>query len=110
MMPLLQSGALNRRVEIHTPTETLDNYGTVTLTYTLTERAWASIRPVAVSEIPVDEELQATTITEITVRYTTDLAPRCRIVYGSRTWEVLGVRDVDDAHVLMVASCREIAP
>jgi head-tail adaptor len=110
MLPRLAAGKLNRLVEIHTPVETIDSLGTVTLTYVLASRQWAAIQELGVSEIMVEEELQAVNMTDITLRYNSAIVPRARLISGNRTWEVVGVRDLNDAHVTLVATCREIAP
>lgn len=90
--------------------ETVDEYGEPVLSEIPVMTLWASIEPIA--ELQLREVLAATQTQQeithrITIRHLDGLDARNRIVFGSRTFEILSVASVDERNHKMQLLCKE---
>jgi SPP1 family predicted phage head-tail adaptor len=104
----MNPGVLNCRVDIQTPTLTVDAYNQpVESGYTSTT-TWAEAVTKGGTEFYAAQKLHADCTVVFRIRYRSTVTPQCRVVYGGRTFEVLNVNDVALRHVEMLLSCREV--
>lgn len=93
----MRAGRLRRRVSVQTPVQSLDSYGQPTVTWTEVAQVWAEIKPMRGDEPIRSRVVQGEVTHRITIRYTTDLpGPECRIVYGTRQFNVLERLNFDE--------------
>lgn len=108
----MQAGRLNHRVTFQQPTNSVDDYGQpVPGSFDDVATVWASIRPTGSSERLAASQMQSGQTHVITVRHAASIAAATgawRIVYGSRTFGVVGLpRNPDEAGRWLVFDCVE---
>jgi SPP1 family predicted phage head-tail adaptor len=69
--------------------------------------AWAAIEPAARPAQVDAEAMNDPTTHVVTLRYRAGIAPRMRLLYGSRILDVVAVIDVDERHFWIELQCVE---
>jgi len=95
------------RVTIQQPTETLDALGEPMTTWATYAERWSSIEPTTGSESVIAYQVGATANVKMRMRYTPSITPKMRAVYGSRTFQILAVLDMDDRRAETTLMCVE---
>ena len=108
----MQAGQLTHRVTFQQPGTAVDDYGQpVPGGFDDVATVWASIRPMGSTERLAASQMQSGQTHVITVRHSTALAAAIgswRIVYGARTFGVVGLpRNPDEAGRWLVFDCVE---
>lgn len=108
----MQAGRLNHRVTFQQPTNSVDDYGQpVPGSFDDVATVWAAIRPTGSSERVAAAQMESGQTHVITVRHAASIAAATgawRIVYGSRTFGVVGLpRNPDEAGRWLVFDCVE---
>lgn len=108
----MQAGRLNRRVTFQQPTNAVDDYGQpVPGGFADVATVFAAIRPTGSSERLAASQMQSGQTHVITVRHAASIAAATgawRIVYGARTFGVVGLpRNPDEAGRWLVFDCTE---
>lgn len=103
----MRAGHLRRRIAIQALTEGTDAAGGPTRAYTTFATVWAALEPSNGRESDQADAYTARVTTKITIRYLTGLVPTMRVLYGTRTFNILGVIDVEERHETMVLQCEE---
>ncbi len=91
-------GRLRHRLVLQRRVETLDSYGDAVLTYTAIKTVWGQLRAVSGRERYIAQQAQADVTHEASVRHSSDsesLVAEDRIVFGSRTFDVIANVDPD---------------
>jgi SPP1 family predicted phage head-tail adaptor len=68
---------------------------------------WGAVRPATVKEREVALQQQAVISHIITCRWHSQLAPEARLRFGSRTFEIHGIRNHDERGILARITCTE---
>ncbi len=108
----MQAGQLTHRVTFQQPTNAVDDYGQpVPGGFADVATVFAAIRPMGSSERLAASQMQSGQTHVLTVRHTGSLAAATgawRIVYGSRTFGIVGLpRNPDEAGRWLVFDCVE---
>lgn len=108
----MQAGTLTKRITLQKPGNAVDDYGQpVPGSFDDVATVWASIRPTGSSERLAASQMQSGQTHVITVRHAASIAAATgawRIVYGSRTFGVVGLpRNPDEAGRWLVFDCVE---
>jgi SPP1 family predicted phage head-tail adaptor len=109
----VNAGALRERVTIQTPAlSTADTYGGKAPQWTDVATVWASVKPVggAGNEQVAGRMMLAEAQHVVTVRYTSDLTPKCRFAWtiNTTTRYLYPVQiDVDAMRTSMTCVCQE---
>lgn len=102
------AGSLRHRVTIESPTETQDEYGAVSLTWSTVAVVYAEIVPLTGREKIHAEQQSSDLSHRVTVRYLSGVTPRMRVLFGARVLEVSSVRDIDERRRWTEMLCREV--
>ncbi len=91
--------SLDRRIELQTYTATRSNTGQELLTWSCLAHVWAEVKyPSTKSDEGIEgDQLVATTRAIFTIRHRCDIEPKQRIVYDGKTWDILVVREHNNA-------------
>lgn len=108
----MQAGQLTHRVTFQQPTNAVDDYGQpVPGGFADVATVFAAIRPMGSNERLAAAQMQSGQTHVVTVRHSTALAAAIgswRIVYGSRTFGIVGLpRNPDEAGRWLVFDCLE---
>jgi len=102
-------GMMRKRVTLQNVSAVRDsNYGGVTTSAAAAATVWASIDPISARERLRLGENVAEATHVVKVRYTTNVAQTSRVVYGSRTFEVLSLIDVEERGKVIHLICKEL--
>ena len=109
----MQAGTLTKRIKLQKPGNAVDDYGQpVPGGFADVATVFAAIRPTGSSERLAASQMQSGQTHVITVRHAASIAAATgawRIVYGARTFGVVGLpRNIDEAGRWLVFDCVEL--
>lgn len=106
----MESGKLNKQIDIQQVTVTQSSYGEPVMTYTsFIDGVWARVDPVAGREYYQSKLLLNSIDTRFTIRYTTDeILENMRVVYNDKNYNILSVINIDDANKDVVLMCNRV--
>lgn len=103
----MEIGELKNRITVQKYTETRSNAGQVLKSYTDSVSRWAYIKPLTTREILQAQQISSEITHEVWLRYPLDVTPKDRIAFGLRTFEILGVVNVDEENRFLKLLCKE---
>ena len=102
-------GALRHQLTIKAINTTEDSYGEVTEDPTTTEcTVWGSIEPLSGRELLLAQQIQATVTHRVRIRYHSGLDPSMQIVFGTRTFDILSIINLEERNRELEIMCREV--
>lgn len=108
---MLQAGKLNQRITFERPANAAGSFGHSPPVWVAVAQAWAHIRPMGSNERMAAFQMQSGQTHVVTVRYTPALAAargEWRIVYGTRTFNIVGLpRNIDERNEMLIFDCSE---
>lgn len=107
----MDPGKLRHQVTIQAASGSRDGYGHVTQSWSAITggtNVWAAIEPLSGREALIAQQQQALTTHRITIRHLAGVTPRMRVVFGSRIFNVAGVRNPDERNAWLVLDCVEV--
>ncbi len=103
-------GTLRHRLTLQAPQRTPEDGGTATIAWSHVTDLFARIRPLAGREIVSADGLAARVTHEVTIRMTENVAPQMRFVFGTRTFDIHAVLDIDGRRRWLRCLCEERLP
>lgn len=106
----MRAGSLRQQLTIRTRSTANSGYGTTgTATVTDVATVWGSVEPQRSSESQASQQRGYTRDYLVRVRYSADisLSEANEIGFGSRTLEVIGLRNIDERNREWEIECRE---
>ena len=100
-------GAMRHRVTVEAAVDTAADGGTAARTWAVLGAAWAEIAPERAGAAYRQGRNESQVSHRVRLRYRIDFKTADRILLGSRTFRVLGLTDVDEAHRVLEFTCRE---
>lgn len=105
----VSAGRLNKLMTIQSVTVSRSsNYNEPTETWATATTAWCNLRPVSSTERFEDEQVRETVTHIITLRKYDNLTSNHRFVWNSRTFEVVGMIDIDERNHTQRVNVREV--
>ncbi len=101
---MLQSGIMDQKATIETPTESVNSIGEPTLTYSTFATRWIALLPLSGAERVASMQNEGTVTHRVRMRYTAGLRPKMRLVSEGRTFEIGSIveRGRREEHELLV--------
>jgi SPP1 family predicted phage head-tail adaptor len=104
----MRSGTLRHKITIQSAALSTDTMSaSATENWSTYTTAWAEIKPLKGMEAVEHKKLGQETMHRIWIRYQSGITTAMRIVYGSRTFEIRGVRNPDERNVLLEIMAEE---
>jgi SPP1 family predicted phage head-tail adaptor len=103
----MKIGDLRHRIDLQSYTDYIDIYGKPDRSWTTYATVWAQITPTSNSESIYGLQLSSSTTHAILIRYQPDVAPNHRVLFGSRIFNIEGVRNLDEAQIATALVCQE---
>lgn len=100
-------GRLKHLVSLQKPTRTTDTGGGQAISWSTTAQIYVDIKPISGNESFTQGQLKELLRTEITTRYRADLNTSYRILFGTRTFNIKNVKNVDERNKFYVLTCEE---
>jgi len=101
-------GKLRHYIEIQEHTETRGDQGQIVRDWETVASWWASIDPLSGRELHYAEKVHADARVRIRIRPYDGLTPDHRIKFGTRTYNILDVRDMDERGEMAECMCVEV--
>lgn len=101
---MLQSGIMDQKATIESPTEGTNSIGEPTFTYSTFATRWIALLPLSGAERVASMQNEGTVTHRVRMRYTSGLKPKMRLVSDGRTFEIDSVveRGRREEHELLV--------
>jgi SPP1 family predicted phage head-tail adaptor len=94
---MLKAGELTQRISFQRDgSTTVDDYGQVTRSWATYYTTWASVRPLSGREQEQGMARQASISHRVRIRFKADILHGDRISMGSRTLEIVSIRNIDE--------------
>jgi len=108
----MHAGKMRHLITIQRQTGATDTTGNETLTWATFATVWAWIEPYVGSARAGREEftggqMTALDYTRVHLRYLPGLAPKDRILYGTRTFDIQAVNNRDERNAELELICKE---
>jgi SPP1 family predicted phage head-tail adaptor len=107
-MSFARTGEMRHRITIQATTPTRTAKGAVVDSWSTAWTRWAKIEPLSGNELEIASKVSAEVTHEVTFRYLSGMTAEHRIVYGSRTFNVLSVRNEQERDRRTVCMCTEV--
>lgn len=104
----MDAGKLNREIAIQMKSVTFGGFGEPIDTWVTVFTRWAHVITTGGGEFYAAQKLNETTSCVFSIRFTNRVKTTYRIVYGSKTLEILAINDVDGAHEELLISAKEV--
>lgn len=108
-MKPIKAGDLRHRVTIQQETNTPDSRGGNAVSWAAITNGtcWASVEPMKAYERFQHAQIQHAVTHKVTVRHRTDITAGMRVLFGSRTFEIQGIRRPDERNRYLILECEE---
>ncbi len=105
----MRIGPLRHRVALQSATAVQDEYHENTLTWNTDATVWASVEPMSGRELVSAQQQHAETTHRIRIRYTANVTQESRVIWESRTFEVVSLIDSKEKKRMIELMCKEIS-
>lgn len=103
----MKIGDLRHRVTLESKSVTRDGYGGEVETWSTVATCWAAVEPLVGREFLEGRRLEAEVNTRIRIRYRSGVVPGMRITWGSHTYDIEAVQEVESRRRELRLMCRE---
>jgi SPP1 family predicted phage head-tail adaptor len=103
----IKGGEFRHRIAIQAPTESAGPLGEVTQAWATAITVWGSIAPLRGSEKVQGEQVTAEATHMVKMRYNSTVTPAHRLLFGSRTFDINHIANVDELNKLLEITCTE---
>lgn len=104
----MKSGQLRHRVTVQSLTVTQDEYGAPVETWTTMATVWVSIEPLEGREYFAARQVNAEVTGRIRMRYLPGVLPSMRVLYGTRTFNILSIINPDERKRMTELMVQEV--
>lgn len=91
---MIAAGKLDRRITLQRATSSQDEAGQSIPAWSKVAEVWAQVLPLAAREPFQADQRAAWVDTKFVIRYRADVGPLDRVLYGGRTYDVVGVQEI----------------
>jgi SPP1 family predicted phage head-tail adaptor len=107
----VRAGQLRHRVTLQSPVVSTNSLGEEIIASWADEATVpASIEPLSVREYFAAHQLAMATSHLVRLRARPEVKPKWRVLFGTRTFDVEGIRHVDERGIETQLLCRELTP
>lgn len=106
----MRSGRLRHSVQLQSPAGSRNAVGERTTTWSTVQTVWAGIEPLRANEVIAAAQSQMNITHRIVMRYDSSIAGIThgwRILFGSRVFDIQGVRNIDEKNRVYELLCSE---
>lgn len=104
----MRAGALDKRVTIRKPVQTVNSFNETVTTYTDVATVWAAVEWRSGRRFEEAAKLNAEIQGVIRIRYRTDIRPEWRLKYGNRDIQILSVTNPYERGQELQLNCKEL--
>jgi SPP1 family predicted phage head-tail adaptor len=101
-------GKLRHQVYLQSSTATANEFGENIPTWSTYATVWAEIKPLQGRELENAQQISEKCDYEVFIRYNSSVLATHRIVYGTRTFEINAVLNLEERNEILKLICTEI--
>jgi SPP1 family predicted phage head-tail adaptor len=105
---VVAAGKLGHRIELHSASETSDDYGDVLESWSSYATVWARVMPLQGRELLLAQQVNAELTHQVEIRYNSTVTTTHRVILGSRTLEIVSIINEDERNKNMIMLCKEL--
>lgn len=98
---------MRHQIIIQEKIQTDDGMGGFTETLSTVHETWAAIWPISAKEMRENMRVEANITHNIRIRYRTGVTHAMIILFGSRTFEIKGIVNVEERNIWLDMVCNE---
>jgi SPP1 family predicted phage head-tail adaptor len=102
------AGTLRHKINLQSKTGTPDEYGEPIESWTTYATVRARISPLSGEELIAAQQVQAETTHNVEIRYRAAVTTTNKIIFGSRTLEIVSIVNPDERNKNQILLCREL--
>lgn len=103
----MRAGELRKRITIEQPSRVADGAGELVPGWTLYGVVWAAVEPLSGSEKIQAQQVNANVNIRVTIRYLAGVIPAMRARFGTRTFQIVSVQNIEERNREMDLLCVE---
>ena len=105
----MKAGDLRHYCSIQTPTTAADDFGlSGTVSWSVFGYVWAAIWPVSAKERVSADKVEMVATHRIRIRYLSGILPKMRVMFGSRTFEIVSIVNFEERNIFIDLLCNEV--
>lgn len=104
----MRIGPLRHRIALQSSTPMQGEYGSEELVWSTYATVWASVEPLSGKELLNAQQQQAETTVRVRLRYLSTVTTEHRILYASRTFEIVSLINWMEKNKRIELLCKEI--
>ena len=104
----MKIGKLRHRVSLQSSTATANEFGEKIAAWSAYATVWAEIMPLQGRELENAQQISEKCDYEIFIRYNANVLSTHRVIYGSRTFEIQAVLNINERNEKLKLICTEI--
>lgn len=105
---MVRAGTLRHRVELHSVTETADEYGQAVPSWSVFATVSARVSPGQGREFVLAKQVNAELTHEVEIRYRSGLTTSNRVIHKTRTLEIVSIVNPEERNRNMILLCKEL--
>jgi SPP1 family predicted phage head-tail adaptor len=98
---------LRHIITIQVATITAGSYGSGEKTWGTFAQVWAAMWPQKSQEVVVGDRIEISTHTLVKIRYVAGVLAGMRVLYGTRVFDIVGIRNIDELNREIYLDCVE---
>ena len=95
----MRAGSLRHRITIQEQTETVDAIGGYSASWSDYHECWAAVWPIKSVETSDAMKLENQITHQIRIRYVSGITTKHRIIFGSRTFQIVSARNWEERNI-----------
>jgi len=104
----MRAGLLRHRITVQQKSVSRTSSGAESVSWAEYDELWASVEPLSGRELELAKQIHDEISVRIWIRYRSGVVPEMRVLFGSRTFDVLSVLNTAERDIKMQLMCREI--
>lgn len=104
---LIDAGRFNRQLSLENEVDVPDGMGGFSRSFQPVGTVWANICPKSAKQQVEGANLVANVTHEITIRFQAQVRTGSRFITGTRRFDVVAMRDLDETRRYLVCDCQE---
>lgn len=105
----MQIGKLRHYVDLQSSSDVPNEVGEREKTWTTFASVWASIEPLSGRKLLQYQHLNAELSHRIVIRYNSSVTSKCRIVFGTRIFDINVVKNLEERNIYLEILGKEAA-
>lgn len=101
-------GELRHRVNLQSSSASQNDYGEQTESWTTYTTVWAAIKTLSGRELEHAQQISAEATHRVTARYNSSVTEENRVIFGSRTFEVVSINNPEERNEYLILLCKEV--